>query len=364
MNIWKTGVMGLGVLCLFVQVQAAYAKDALNCTMCHKHRGLSRVDENGKFRLFYINQELFANSPHRRNRCSDCHTDIDRIPHKTAKKVDCTQECHITEPSGKKKFSHKTIAKTLSESAHGRYKWDGTLKLNQQDLPGCKDCHDQPLYRPLSFYKGETPGVSKRGISRCKSCHKTGNFAESFYEHVTSRLHKSRSPREIVKVCAKCHGDEDVRKRHELDDVITSYKETFHGKMVELGSVRTPDCLDCHVVYGESVHLIESKEVATSATYPSNLAITCRTAECHEKASPQLASFQTHVTYSRTKYPLQFYMLIFFKGLLAVVMYFFLVLIFLELLRRLFPCFCWNKEEYKAALVRQKIGHDQNSDEV
>jgi len=363
MNIQQTGVFWIIIFCLFVLGQTANAKDELNCTMCHKHRGLSRIDENGKFRLFYINQDLFSSSPHRRNRCSDCHTDIDRIPHKPAKKVDCTQECHITEPSGKKKFSHKTIAKTLSESVHGRYKWDGTLKSHQQDLPGCKDCHDQPLYRPLSFYKGESPGISKRGISRCKSCHKTGDFAESFYEHITSRLHKSRSPRELVKVCAKCHGDEEIRKRHELDDVITSYKETFHGKMVELGSERTPDCLDCHIVYGENVHLIESQTVATSAIYQNNLATTCRTAECHEKAGPQLASFQTHVTYSREKYPVQFYMLIFFKGLLALVMYFFLALIFLELLRRLFPCFSWNKEEYHAALDHQEIGHDKATDE-
>ena len=332
--------------------------DDLNCTMCHKHRGLSRVDEEGNFRLFYINQELFNSGPHRDRRCSECHTDIDQIPHKPAKKVDCTQQCHIVEPSGKKKFSHKSIAKTLSDSAHGRYRWDGTLKNYQDDLPGCKDCHDQPLYRPLSFYKGETPGVSKRGMSRCKSCHSTGNFVEKFYEHVTSRLQKARTPREVVKTCAKCHADEDVRRRHKLDDVVTSYKETFHGKMVELGSERTPDCIDCHVVYGENVHLIESSEVATSATYPNNVETTCRTSECHENASAQLAGFQTHVSYSREKYPLQFYMLVFFKGLLAFVMYFFLALIFLELLRRLFPCFSWNKEERCAAQAMKEVKHD------
>jgi len=61
--------------------------------------------------------------------------------------------------------------------------------------------------------------------------------------------------------------------------------------------------------------------------------------DCHEGASPQLAGFQTHVTYSRDKYPMQFYLLLFFKALLAGVMYFFLALIFLELLRRLFPNF-------------------------
>ncbi len=339
----KVGALCFLLCSLLIVPQQAYAEDELNCTMCHKHRGLSRVDEDGNFRLFYINQELFNSGPHRGRRCSECHTDIDQIPHKPAEKVDCTQECHIEEPSGKKKFSHKTIAKTLSKSAHARLKSDGTLKPHQDDFPECKSCHDQPLYRPLSFYKGAAAGISKRAISRCKSCHATGDFVEKFYEHVTSRLHKTRTSKEIVKVCAKCHSDEDVRERHNLDDVVKSYKETFHGKMVELGSERTPDCIDCHVVNGESVHRIESRKVATSATYPKNLATTCRASECHEKASPQLASFQTHVTYSREKYPMQFYMLIGFKGLLAFVMYFFLLLIFFELLRRLFPRFVWNK---------------------
>lgn len=159
-------------------------------------------------------------------------------------------------------------------------------------------------------------------------------------------------------MCAKCHSDEEIRERHELDDVVTSYKETFHAKLIELGSERTPDCLDCHVVYGESVHLIESQTEATSATYPNNLATTCRSAECHEKAGPQLAGFQTHVTYSREKYPVQFYMLLFFKGLLATIMYFFLALIFLELLRRLFPCFSWNKEQRCAAREHREVKDD------
>ena len=323
------------------------AGDELNCVLCHKHRGLSRIDKDGQFRLFYINQELFESGPHRRNKCKDCHADIDRIPHKPAKKVDCTQECHIVEPSGQKKFSHKTIAKILKNSAHSGLDEKGQPKPYQEDYPTCKDCHDQPLYRPFSIYKGKkVAGISKRAISRCKSCHTSGDFAEDFYEHVTTRLHKSRYSVETIEVCAKCHQDEGFRKRHELDDVITSYKETFHGKMVILGSEKTPDCLDCHVVAGENTHLIESQSVTTSSVNKNNLSTTCRTSECHTEAGAMLASFQTHVTYDREKYPMQFYMLIGFKALMAMVLYFFLTLIFFELLRRLFPRFSFFKEKH------------------
>lgn len=332
----------------------SFAEDELNCLMCHQHRGLSRVQKDGTFRLFYLNKELFDSSPHSRNECKDCHKDIDRIPHEETEGVDCTQECHMLEPSGKKKFSHKVMAEQLERSVHGLLNPDGTPKPYQEDYPGCKDCHDQPLYRPLSFYKGAMKaGVSKRGINRCKSCHRTGDFAEAFYKHVTSRLHKTRSPREMIRVCAKCHEDKEFNKRHELDDVISSYKETFHYKQIELGSERTPDCIDCHVVIGETPHLIESRETPTSAVYKKNLPTTCRASECHETAGANLADFQTHVTYDRKKYPLQFYLLIFFKSLLACVMYFFLTFIFLELMRRLFPDFSFNKEEREMAQIRR-----------
>lgn len=345
------------VILLNLTLHTATANE-LNCMMCHKHRGLSRIDDKGEFRLFYINSELFDSGPHRRNKCGDCHTDIDRIPHKPAKKVDCTQQCHMVEPSGKEKFSHKSIAKTLASSVHGKIDSDGKKKKYQEDFPECKDCHDQPLYRPISVFKGVAKhGVSERSISRCKSCHTSGNFAEDFYEHVTSRLHKTRFSKEIIEVCAKCHQDPEFRKRHDLDDVVTSYKQTFHGKMVALGSERTPDCIDCHVVEGENNHLIEAKTVATSSIHPSNVGNTCRASDCHKNASAQLAGFQTHVSYDREKYPLQFYMLVGFKALMAVVLYFFLTLIFLELLRRLFPRFAFfkdNKPHHKSVKPEQQ----------
>lgn len=344
-GILKIILLAAATTVLYGQGTLALAADHRDCLVCHKYRGLSRVDEQGNFRLYYINTELFQMGPHRRNNCLDCHNDIDQLPHNPAKEVDCTQQCHIVEPSGRVSFSHENMADILAKSAHSKFDSDGNPKPHQEDYPDCKDCHEQPLYRPISVFKGVAKhGVSKRAVSRCKSCHKSGNFAEDFYEHVTSRLHKTRFSKEIIEVCAKCHQDPAFRKRHKLDDVITTYKDTYHGKLLALGSERTADCLDCHVVEGENNHLIEAKDVATSATHKANLGNTCRTSDCHKNAGPQLAGFQTHVTYDREKYPLQFYMLIFFKIMMAAILYFFLTLIFLELLRRLFPKFAFFKD--------------------
>ena len=128
---------------------------------------------------------------------------------------------------------------------HGKLDAEGNPKLYPEDYPDCKDCHDQPLYRPISLYKEHAhAGVSERALSRCRSCHTSGEFAADFFEHITARLRRMRFPIETIKVCAKCHEDPGICLRHDLDDVITSYKETFHGKTLVLGSERTADCLD------------------------------------------------------------------------------------------------------------------------
>lgn len=325
---------------------AAAAADELNCVLCHKYRGLSRIDEAGDFRLYYINKGLFNKGPHKRVQCKDCHADIDKIPHDPAEKVDCTIQCHLTEPSGNEKFTHKPVAEVLAKSVHGTVDKGEEDVQYPEDYPYCTDCHDQPLYRPLSFFKGQAAGVSERGLSRCKTCHQTGDFAEDFYNHVTSRLQKMRVSSEIVKLCAKCHGDEEFQERHGLQgNVVASYWETFHGKAAYFGSDEAPDCIDCHVVYGENVHSIAGRASRASATHEANVSATCRASECHADAGEQIAGYQVHTDYGDPdKYPLQYYMLKFFKYLMAGVLYFFITIIFLELLRRLFPDFSFIKQ--------------------
>ena len=322
----------------FSVIDEVKAADELNCILCHKYRGLSRIDKTGKFRLFFINHNMFSMSPHGKVKCNDCHRDINVVPHEPAQKVNCTIECHIIEPSGQRRFSHQSIEDNLFQSAHSKYDKDGNLKEMSEDYPHCKDCHEQPIYRPLSFFKGSKPGVSERAIARCKTCHRTGRFANIFYTHVTSRLQKTRRPREIVAVCAKCHGDKAFQKRHKLDDVVTSYFETFHGKAVNHGSERTPDCVDCHIRPGDNVHLIESKTSPTAAVNLENRAMTCRVKDCHVDAGENLSGYHVHVTYDDPeKYPIEYYLLLFFTLLTGGTMYFFLTIIFLELIRRFFP---------------------------
>lgn len=333
--------------CLFLFSIPAdvFSADIGNCLLCHKYPGLSRIDEEGKLRLLFVNESIFNNSVHAKVKCGDCHTDIKKIPHEPAKKVDCLTECHIIEPASEKKFSHKDVKTFLEKSVHGKIDIAGKSKKYVKDLPTCKSCHDNPLYRPLSFYKMVRPGISEAAMGRCRVCHKTDDFIFRFYNHITTRLHKIRSPKNIAEMCGRCHNDPNIAARHQLPtQVVSAYGETFHGKAASFLSERVPDCLDCHVRLGESVHQMLSHENQFSPTYENNKSTICSRLECHPKASPKLASYKVHPVFDRQQSPKQFYFRTFFIILTGGTLLPLMGIMFLELTRRLFPNLTFNRK--------------------
>ncbi len=123
----------LGAVLFFIPFNS-FASDIGNCLLCHKYPGLSRIDEDGKMRLLFVNENIFNNSIHAKVKCEGCHPDIKKIPHDPAKKVDCLLECHIVEPSSEKKFSHKDVDSFLSKSVHGKLDKDGKSKKHPEYL--------------------------------------------------------------------------------------------------------------------------------------------------------------------------------------------------------------------------------------
>lgn len=324
-------ILGFGAL-------GARGADTGNCLMCHKYPGLSWVTEEGALRLCYVNEQIYNSSVHSKVPCQGCHTDLDKIPHDTAKKVNCLTECHIVEPTSAKKFSHEHAAQFLSKSVHSKYDQNGQLKKYAEDYPECKDCHENPLWRPMAFDKHQHAGVSDNAIGRCRVCHQGDEFIFRFYNHVTTRLHKIRNPKNIAEACGRCHNDPALVARHNLrTQAALSYNDTFHGKAASFLDERVPDCLDCHVRTGESVHQMLSHEDPRSITHASNRPQTCSSADCHPNSSAKLATYDVHAEFSREQNPGQFYVTVFFIFLTGCVLLPLMGVIFLDLLRRLFP---------------------------
>lgn len=329
--------MGLFALAIVLASSARlYAVDPENCLMCHRFRGLARVDKQGAYRLFYVDETLFNRGPHARVACTGCHADIEKIPHDNAKPVDCLRECHIQEPTREILFTHTKVEAALGDSVHASTDANGVPRANSEDFPQCKDCHDIPLFRPISIFKKMRAGVSERAIDRCTLCHSDENFVRYFYSHVTTRLHKARDPREVVSMCATCHADAAFAKRHGLPDVVSSYLETYHGKAVLLGSSMAPDCLDCHARQG-SVHEMHSMKDSRSSVNAANRPATCTGQDCHDTATPALASFDVHATRNPRTHPLEFAVALFFVFATLGILLPILTLNVLGLIRELFP---------------------------
>jgi cytochrome b subunit of formate dehydrogenase len=327
---------GGAVLLVLTLTQIALAADAENCLMCHRFRGLSRVDKNGDYRLFFVDENLFSRGPHARVSCTGCHADIKTIPHNDALPVDCLQSCHIQEPTREIVFTHAKVHDTLEGSVHARVAPDGTEREHPEDFPRCKDCHDNPLFRPVSFHKTIRSGVSDRAISRCIQCHSDESFTRYYYNHVTSRMHKARDPREVVEMCSSCHADAEFAARHNLPNVVSSYMETYHGKAVLFGSKRAPDCLDCHASY-DSVHEMLANNNPLSSVHSNQRAATCQTVDCHPEATPALASFDVHATRNPKTHPLEFTVALLFVIMTLAILLPILTVNVLGLIRELLP---------------------------
>jgi len=326
------------LLLAFCKPFDSFAADIGNCLLCHKYPGLSRIDEEGKFKLLYVNEDIFNNSVHAKVKCEGCHPDIQKIPHEPAKKVDCLIQCHIIEPSSEQKFSHQDVQNFLAASVHAKTDQNGNPKKYSEDIPICLDCHDNPLYRPLSFFKRVRPGISEAALGRCRVCHKKDEFIFRFYNHVTTRLHKIRNPKNIAEVCERCHDNPEIVARHNLSTkAVYSYGETFHGKAAHYLDESIPDCLDCHVKPGESVHQMMSHKEPQSITHENNKGKICSNIDCHPKASPTLANYSVHAEFNLDQSSGQYFFKLFFITLTGAVLLPMMGIMFLDLFRRLFP---------------------------
>ena len=277
------------ILLLYLPV-TSLAEVEGNCIMCHKMPGLGIYDKSesaqikGDKLIYYINDRLFDASYHGKLRCKSCHTEVDKYPHTGVPKVDCATDCHIRDPSVNKSFSHKKIVNDFNESIHGE---EGTRGLDKNDLPVCKDCHNNKPYHIALYNKVEV----EDSVRICHECHQEEAWAGRFFEHMLYRSQKRRASRDIIKLCSRCHMDKEIMDRHELD-IVVGFKETFHAKAISYGNEDVANCLNCHAPrqMGFSPHRIKSARDESSSVHHDKKFELCSQAGCHEKAKSSFAA--------------------------------------------------------------------------
>ncbi len=279
-----------GIFTLFSAASPAKAADEYNCLLCHKHRLMGRIDENGKRWNYHVDEVLYNHSVHREIECIDCHTYITKIPHDVEKQeVNCANQCHIQPPFAQQKFSHEKIIGIFNESAHSIRPEDPESVRSAK--PYCKYCHLNILYARIS--EENVPYLES--LQRCINCHPQKGVVQA-YIHITHRLRKktSRSSQDIVTLCATCHQDRELMKKLKVSEkaleAVDTYYQSIHGKLVRLGSQKAADCISCHA--SSALHDIYKKDNPKGSIYKDNLAKTC--SQCHKKTNTWFIKIAVH----------------------------------------------------------------------
>jgi predicted CXXCH cytochrome family protein len=213
--------------------------------------------------------------------CLECHEEnIDRKKYEDSKhgNLECIS-CHdFNEAGGQADIAekcggcHSDATEDYNQSVHKEADYG----------PGCDDCH------------GDSHYISSAGG--------TGSL-----------MHRTN----LAGSCGKCHAQVEV-----------SYKESFHGKAVALGSKNSPDCTYCH-----GSHLVLSSLDPESLTNPAHKPELCT--KCHTGNVLGVGGVE-HYTLKPEGYSAPMYWVKkAFMWLILLVVGFFLIHILLDLIYKL-----------------------------
>ncbi|WP_198265420.1 cytochrome b/b6 domain-containing protein [sulfur-oxidizing endosymbiont of Gigantopelta aegis] len=317
MQILKTFSVLFSAVILLASLNSLQAKSFPDedCTECHGERGFSVPNKHGqpgKQKLF-VDTATFKDSVHGSNQCTDCHNDIEKVPHRKRglSTVDCVS-CHekLTENdtvASKKRNSFfggpppkrvVTYTEEYKVSAHGdqgiknnakcstchtahyvfpsENKRASTYRLNSPEI--CGSCHEEALKEYRQSMHGAALKTPWKGDSAtCSDCHSS---------HQISDIKKLPAHRIITEGCGECH-------QSELD----GYMSSPHGQLAWHGGNDAPKCVDCH-----DSHTIAHANSETSPINQKNLVETCQ--QCHESANENFVKYHPHgTTRNWEKYP-------------------------------------------------------------
>ncbi len=296
-------------------LQAKSFPDA-DCTECHGERGFSvpkgQHGELGKKELF-VDTHTFKASVHGSNQCTDCHSDIEKLPHRkrSLSTVDCIS-CHekLTEDdtiASKKRNSLLggpppkrvvTYTKEYQLSSHG----DQGIKNNAK----CSTCHTAHYVFPSDDKRANTYRLKSPEV--CGSCHEKQlkEYRKSMHGAALKTPWKGDSA-----TCSDCHSSHKINDMKKLSahHIITEgcgtcheaeldgYMASPHGQLAWHGGNKAPKCVDCH-----GGHNIVHADDKTSPINKENIVKTCQ--QCHKKANKNFAQYHPHgTTRNWDKYP-------------------------------------------------------------
>ena len=322
------------------------------CLGCHGKSGLSMNLSNGDALDLYVNPDDYAASIHGKDgyACVQCHTKLGNYPHPafvatdlrdvTLQLTKVCDRCHSGEFNLTMDSVHAAAqAAGFREAAvcsdcHGSHyvrQWTDQkthviLPEARLDIPvTCSRCH----FAIYQKYLGSVHGAalteeSNTDVPTCIDCHGVHNIGNP-----TTAEFRLKSP----ELCASCHTNPAIMDKYGIStNVLNTYVADFHGTTVTLFEKQSPDsqtnkpvCYDCH-----GVHDISRVDDPNSGIeMQQNLLVRCKV--CHPDATSNFPSaWMSHYIPSPSHYSLVYYVNLFYKFFIPMVLGSMVVLVGLD----------------------------------
>ncbi len=319
------------------------------CLSCHAEATTPMELANGDLLSIQIDIENFGESVHGRNEvsCVTCHTDISGFPHPENEAstiheykvgyLDTCAECH-----------EEQVSQT-QDSIHGML-----LASGNTNAPTCMDCHNphtQPFVDEVSKatftqvcaqchsgiyeqYSNTVHGAAlinegNQDVPGCVDCHGVHAIADP----TTAEFRNSS-----VYMCANCHTDESIMGKYGIStQVLDTYVADFHGTTVTIFEETEPGqltnkavCYDCHGIHD----ILSVSDPNKGLAVKENMLIACQ--KCHPDATTNFPdSWLSHYRPDREKFPLVYYVDLFYKILIPTVLGGMAVFVLSDIYRRI-----------------------------
>lgn len=307
------------------------AEELQKCTICHGKADYKKVEETGRVKHLFVDEDVLKESVHAGRTCTDCHGDVTEIPHRVLpKKVNCSRCHYVGNPIG---APQDVDYRAYMKSVHGRAAAEGNKKA-----PWCQDCHgnhnvkapEDPAskifrkkipetcggchieiyaeYRESVHGEALYAGQGNGDVPVCTNCHGEHNILAP--TDPGSTVYPSR----VAEACSSCHAAETIMGKYGIrSEQVATYDESFHGIAGKFGSATVANCASCH-----GVHDIRRPDDPKSSVYIENIPKTC--GKCHEGANINYAKGMMHVDAREKEAGIVFYVAFAFKWLTIMTM--------------------------------------------
>ena len=345
----------LGVLLLSAYVGSvsfAHAEGPTSnesCLGCHSNPDLAMTLPSGEPLSLYVDPEGFHASVHGtlNLECVQCHTDISGYPHPPSNYTDhrdvalqnyrTCEGCHPENYRETLDSMHQVALAGGNRNAavctdcHTSHNVTIPSEPRTRIPQTCAQCHSTISDQYVNSVHGEALfNDDNPDVPTCTNCHGVHGMSDP-----TTASFRLRSP----DLCAECHTDKTIMDKYNIStNVLNTYTADFHGTTVELFAKQHPDqatnkpvCYDCH-----GVHDIKStKDPLSTVSTQENLLKTCRRCHPDATASSLTAAWMSNYEASPEKYPLVYYVNLFYLIVIPVTIGALLIFIASDVFRRI-----------------------------